>query len=206
VIIGLLLGGVLKGQELIGNAKVKAYASDFLKMPVTLYGYQDRFKSLPGDDPNVTTHLPGSTRALLPASAQGNGIIDGPWDSTDNTSESCLFWQHVRMANLAPGAVQVDCNSANSDYVPRNTNGGRIGLQSNTGFLTITGTIPGSYVICSKNIPGQFVSQIDSLLDDGNPQTGSMRAILQSAIPGPASTATVVADNPADVFTVCMGI
>jgi prepilin-type N-terminal cleavage/methylation domain-containing protein len=206
VVIGLLLGGVLKGQELIGNTKVKAYAADFRNVPVALYGYQDRFKALPGDDPNVVSHLAGATKALMPASAQGNGVIDGPWDTTDGTNESCLFWQHVRLANLAPGPTNVDCSSANSTYLPRNTNGGRIGIQSNTGLATITGQIPGTYVVCSNNIPGQYVSQIDTLLDDGDPQTGSVRAILQSAAPGPPSSASVVANNPAEVFTVCMGI
>ena len=206
VIIGLLLGGVLKGQELIGNAKVKSYATDFRNIPVALYGYQDRFKASPGDDTNVISHLTGATKAQAPLAAQGNGIIDGPWDTTDGTNESCLFWQHVRLANLAPGSTIVDCASPNSSYLPRNANGGRVGIQSNTGLVTITGKIPGSYVVCSNNIPGQFVLQIDALLDDGDPQTGSVRAILQSAIPGPPSTTTVVADNPADVFTVCMGI
>ena len=34
VIIGLLLGGVLKGQELINSAKVKNLATDFRNIPV----------------------------------------------------------------------------------------------------------------------------------------------------------------------------
>ncbi|MCX7173912.1 MAG: prepilin-type N-terminal cleavage/methylation domain-containing protein, partial [Proteobacteria bacterium] len=33
VIIGLLLGGVLKGQELINSAKVKNFAQDFKSIP-----------------------------------------------------------------------------------------------------------------------------------------------------------------------------
>ncbi len=206
VVIGLLLGGVLKGQELIGNTKVKAYAADFRNIPVALYGYQDRLKALPGDDPNVVSHLAGATKAQMPVSSQGNGVIDGPWDTTDSTNESCLFWQHVRLAGLAPGPTTVDCTSANSTYVPRNTNGGRIGIQSNKGLVTITGQIPGTYVVCSNNIPGEFVSRLDALLDDGDPQTGAVRAILQSAAPGPPSSSTVVSDNPANVFTVCMGI
>ena len=52
VIIGLLLGGVLKGQELINSAKVKNLATDFKNIPVFIYGYQDKFKALPGDDAN----------------------------------------------------------------------------------------------------------------------------------------------------------
>ena len=42
VIIGLLLGGVLRGQELINSAKVKNLAADFRNIPVYIYGYQDK--------------------------------------------------------------------------------------------------------------------------------------------------------------------
>ena len=53
VIIGLLLGGVLKGQELINSAKVKNFATDFRNIPLFIYGYQDKYKSLPGDDKEI---------------------------------------------------------------------------------------------------------------------------------------------------------
>jgi prepilin-type N-terminal cleavage/methylation domain-containing protein len=59
VIIGLLLGGVLKGQELINSAKVKNLATDFKNIPVYIYGYQDKFRALPGDDASADTHLGG---------------------------------------------------------------------------------------------------------------------------------------------------
>ena len=55
VIIGLLLGGVLKGQELINSAKVKNIASDFRNVQVMIYGYQDKFRKLPGDDNTATS-------------------------------------------------------------------------------------------------------------------------------------------------------
>jgi prepilin-type N-terminal cleavage/methylation domain-containing protein len=206
VIIGLLLGGVLKGQELINNAKVKSYATDFRNIPIQLYGYQDKFKALPGDDALVVTHLPAATLATTPAGTVGNGVINGVWDTTTNTDESCLYWQHVRLAGLSPGSTTVSC-AANADYWPKNANGGQIGIQSNTAaFVTMTGTMTGSYIICSKNILGQFVLQLDATLDDGNPATGSMRAIQQSAIPGAPSTTATVQANPADSFTVCMSI
>ena len=50
VIIGLLLGGVLKGQELITQAKIKNVANDLNGMSAAVYGYQDRYKRFPGDD------------------------------------------------------------------------------------------------------------------------------------------------------------
>ncbi|UCG19279.1 MAG: prepilin-type N-terminal cleavage/methylation domain-containing protein, partial [Thiotrichales bacterium] len=50
VIIGLLLGGVLKGQELIDNSKIKSIASDTSMMQAAINGYQDRFRAIPGDE------------------------------------------------------------------------------------------------------------------------------------------------------------
>lgn len=207
VIIGLLLGGVLKGQELINNAKVKSYATDFRNIPIQLYAYQDRFKALPGDDALVATHVPGATPATTPAATLANGVINGAWNSTTNTDESCLYWQHVRLANLAPGSTTVDC-TANSEYWPKNANGGQIGIQSNVGLATFSAGNgpPGSFVICSSNVLGQFVLQLDAMLDDGNPSTGSMRAIQTSAVGGAPSTTATVQANPADSFIVCLGV
>src|SRR3954467_15197695 len=99
VIIGLLLGGVLKGQELINSAKVKNLANDFRIVQTFIYGYQDKFKALPGDDPNASTHLTGG------ANGNGNGVINGLWNSATGTDESFLFWQDVRLAGFAPGST-----------------------------------------------------------------------------------------------------
>ncbi|MBE8158261.1 MAG: prepilin-type N-terminal cleavage/methylation domain-containing protein, partial [Betaproteobacteria bacterium] len=49
VIIGLLLGGILKGQELINNAKVRAIADRQNSMKVAWFSFIDRFQALPGD-------------------------------------------------------------------------------------------------------------------------------------------------------------
>jgi prepilin-type N-terminal cleavage/methylation domain-containing protein len=207
VIIGLLLGGVLKGQELINNARVKSYATDFRNIPVYLYGYQDRFRALPGDDVAANTHVNG-TNPTTPAGTLGDGVINGAWNTTTNTDETCLFWQHVRLANLATGSTTVNC-AAGGGYYPLNANGGQVGIQSSVGFTTITlpTVMTGTYIICSANILGQFVLQLDQLLDDGNPQTGAMRAIQQSALGAQtAATTATVAANPGDSFTVCMGV
>src|SRR5258706_15977932 len=91
VIIGLLLGGVLKGQELINNAKVKSYPTDFPNIPIQLYAYKDKFKALPGDDffffliirrPPRSTPFPYTTLF---------GFINGVWDTVTATDESCLY-------------------------------------------------------------------------------------------------------------------
>jgi len=206
VIIGLLLGGVLKGQELINNARVKSFANDFRNIPVYIYSYQDRFRAIPGDDQQANTHVAG-VNATTPAGTLNNGQINGAWNSATNTDESCLFWSHIRLANLAPGATTAACGAAG--YYPVNASGGQIGVQSSNGFTTITlpTAMTGTYTICSANISGQFVLQLDTLLDDGNPQTGSMRAIDQTALAAQtAATTAAVQANPGGNYTVCLSV
>lgn len=199
VIIGLLLGGVLKGQELINSAKVKNLAGDFKNIPVFIYGYQDKFKALPGDDIAAASHV-GATAT----NGNGNGIINGMWDSVTATDESVIFWQHVRLAGLAPGETAVNLTT----YLPTNAAGGRIGITNATAAnLPITG-LRGSYIICSKGILGKFAKQIDTTLDDGSTTTGSVMVMNDQTAPGTPGAAAVASstvnfdDTP---YTVCMG-
>ncbi|OGT00875.1 MAG: prepilin-type N-terminal cleavage/methylation domain-containing protein [Gallionellales bacterium RBG_16_56_9] len=198
VIIGLLLGGVLKGQELINSARVKNLASDFKNIPVFIYGYQDKFKALPGDDSAAGSHVAAT------ANGNGNGIINGMWDSITAADESVIFWQHVRLAGLAPGETVVNLTT----YLPTNAVGGRIGITNATAAnLPITG-LRGSYIICSRSILGKFAKQMDTTLDDGNTTTGSVMVMADQTAPGtvPAAAVATTAANFDDTpYTVCMG-
>jgi prepilin-type N-terminal cleavage/methylation domain-containing protein len=199
VIIGLLLGGVLKGQELIAGAKVKKLANDFRVVPTYVYAFQDKFRSLPGDDPQVADHVSGATVATTPAGAQGNGVINGSWDSTSNSDESRLFWQHVRLANLAAGPTDV----ADAAYSPRNAFGGPVGINSATpAQLQISG-MTGAYQVCSGSILGKLAKQLDVQMDDGNTATGSMRVVPAGSVLGTPGVATASVDEAAS-YTVCM--
>ena len=207
VIIGLLLGGILKGQELINNARVKNIATDFRNVPLFVYGYQDRFRVLPGDDPEADAHV-GGRNATTPANLQANGVIDGNWNSTTETDESFLFWEHVRRAQLAPGTFDI----ASPDYRPRNAAGGRIGIQSGTAAPATApiqaggAGIRGAYIICSDSIRGDFAIQLDTQMDDGNTAAGSMMATPNNGYAiGAVATPTANID-PALTYTVCLGV
>ena len=211
VIIGLLLGGILKGQELINSARVKNLSTDFRNIPLFIYGYQDRFRALPGDDPAVVAHLGANgVQATTPAGTQGNAVIGGNWNSVTLTDESYLFWQHVRLAGLAPGST---VTAVPADYLPRNATGGRIGIQSGTTVAANSpvigangNAITGAYVICSEGILGNFVLQLDTQMDDGNTAAGSLMATQTDGYAiGAAATATNVI-NPALTYTVCLGV
>ena len=201
VIIGLLLGGVLKGQELVNNAKVKNLANDFRGISTFVYAYQDRFRALPGDDSAAATHLNGGTTATTPAAADvGNARINGNWNSATATDESYLFWQHVRLAGLATGTTDTGA----ADYRPRNSEGGVIGVTSDALIGTPSQPYPAAFYICSQGIQGRFVRQLDTTLDDGNTQTGTVRAITDNAASVAGDATDVTAANDADLYTVCM--
>src|SRR4026208_2381993 len=81
-IIGLLLGGILKGQEMITQAKIKNVVADFSGISAAYYGYQDRYRAIPGDDSGANTRWTTPTAAVQ---GDGNGQISGKYNSTTDT-------------------------------------------------------------------------------------------------------------------------
>lgn len=213
VIIGLLLGGVLKGQELINSAKVKNLAGDFRNVPLYIYGYQDRFRSMPGDDSLAASHVsaPGIvTKVATTGGSVGNGLIEGAWDSNTVTDESMVFWQHVRIAGFAAGVLAVPAAfvSDQDPYIPQNAVGGRVGVESSSANPPIAG-LRGAYVICSSHILGKFAKQLDTTLDDGVGNTGSVMVTADKTSGTARNPGGEAAQaNPADdtLYTVCMGV
>jgi prepilin-type N-terminal cleavage/methylation domain-containing protein len=198
VIIGLLLGGVLKGQELINSAKVKNLANDFRTIPTFVYAYQDKFRALPGDDRAADAHI----GVAATTNGDGNGRIEGDWNDAPAgggacASESCNFWLHVRVANLATGTT----NQASADYMPRNAEGGLMGV---TGVSPVTGWV-GNFFVCSSGVQGRFVRQLDLAMDDGATNTGNVRVMCENTCTTPQATfpaALTIADD-AKLYTVC---
>lgn len=199
VIIGLILGGVLKGQELITQAKIRNVANDFNGISAAYYSYQDRYRAMPGDDPNAVGRWTSSK------SGNGNAVIAKNFDATPAGAdpvadeESNLFWQHLRLAGLVAGPTA----GAGSGNPPQNAVGGVSGVQSAAagGTLGLNGLI-----ICSSNLPGKVANAIDSQFDDGKPNSGQVRAVTQQASPLPATvpeTLTNYVDDGGTIYVVC---
>ena len=125
--------------------------------------------------------------------------INGAWNSVVGSDESFLFWQHVRLAGLATGTT----NTAVADYIPRNAEGGVIGVTSDPVLTAPATPYPASFYVCSQGIQGRFARQIDTTLDDGNTQTGTIRVITDNAA-NMADAINVMAANDAVLYTVCM--
>ena len=191
VIIGLLLGGVLKGQELINSAKAKSLVQEFNSVSTMVYGYQDRFRFLPGDDPRVVNHV-GGTLATTGGTV-GNGRIEGAWNSSTTTDESYLFWQHVRLAGLAAGSTDITA----TNYRPKNAENGDLGISSVT---PVTTGFPGQFFVCSGGLSTRFARQLDSTMDDGVTNTGTVRSLDSS---GALANLTATDEGDGKLYTVC---
>jgi prepilin-type N-terminal cleavage/methylation domain-containing protein len=195
VIIGLLLGGILKGQEMITQAKIKNAINDFNGINVAVTSYQDRYRFLPGDDPGATARW----TVQAPTSGNGDGVVTGLYNDATATTESHLFWQHLRIAGFVPGLT----TGAGSGTLPPNAAGGLVGVENavNPGVgLGFTGLI-----VCSSNIPDKVAIAMDTQMDDGNSQTGQVRAQLQgSANPALGTTAaTAYVETGVSQYLVC---
>lgn len=163
VIIGLLIGGVLKGQEMITNAKVSKVENDYKGITAAILAYQDRYGVLPGDDPSASTRFPGTWTAA--DNGNGNGVVNGTWNATANTQESRKIWKHLRGAGFLKGPV--DATTA-SYQQPSHAFGGLIGFQK--GQYNLSG-----HVIIFGALPANIDQIIEARGDDGNPSTGSIQ-------------------------------
>ncbi|HEY7986164.1 MAG TPA: prepilin-type cleavage/methylation domain-containing protein, partial [Methylophilaceae bacterium] len=186
-----LLGGVLKGQELIQSAKIKNVVSDFSSTTVAIYGYQDRYKALPGDDPNVVTRWVNAAPA--PKVGNNDNIITGNFvDGVAGVgagTEAAQFWYHLRLAGFVGGS---------GEGGPKNAYNGQLGIQDgNDSFNLGVGTGFKGIIVCESDIPDKAAAAIDNQLDDGNPTTGIIRAVVQAGVGAPVVPAqTPAAGSP----------
>ena len=203
VIIGLLLGGILKGQEMITQAKIKNVIADMTGISAAMYGYQDRYRALPGDDKNATRWT-GAT------AGNGDGIIQNPYLSTTAAHESVAFWDHLRKAGFVSGTgIDQPFNAVSGKMGVQTGDGPAIGTNPG-GVLGTPGTPPTvpftSLILCSANLPDKIAISVDSQTDDGVGTTGTVRGMLQTTGPNPATIAAAASaytEDGVSTYVVC---
>ncbi|GJJ05776.1 hypothetical protein RugamoR64_63140 [Duganella rhizosphaerae] len=140
---------MLKGQGLIDSAKVKNIIQQSNALSAAVNSYQDKFHALPGDDPQATVHAPGAT---------GNGNGDG------QIAEYQLAPQHLALAGFITGSF-----NGTTDFMT-SAQGGAVYI-----YNDVVGGRGGNGVRLD-NLPDSFAEQVDSKLDDGKYNSGSVRA------------------------------
>jgi prepilin-type N-terminal cleavage/methylation domain-containing protein len=203
VIIGLLLGGILKGQEMITQAKIKNSIADFSGISAAYYGYQDRYRAIPGDDPNADTRWTTPTAATK---GDGNGIVAGTYNNGNAVCaanvEACSWWDHLRRAGFVAG---------NGVAQPTNAFAGQIGVQTGNNASPPVAVLGGfsGLIICSANVPDKVAIAMDTQMDDGRIATGTVRGQLQTT-PNPtigtAAAGSEYAETGTNTYAVCRSL
>jgi prepilin-type N-terminal cleavage/methylation domain-containing protein len=213
VIIGLLLGGILKGQEMITQAKIKNIISDFSGISAAFHGYQDRYRALPGDDAGAAARWAAAPAAT---SGNGNGVVTGEYNNGGAACtvlvEACSWWDHLRRSGFVSGAGVAQPLNAVSGIVGVQTGDGALapGPALGTGASGTGGFF--SLMMCSANHPDKIAIAADTQMDDGARLTGTVRGQLQTANnPGIVTDATAGAvggagsyvESGTNTYTLC---
>lgn len=187
-IIGLLIGGVLKGQELLLNARMTSAASKQKSLSTAAITFKDIYKALPGDIINPANFLPNCTSAPCNISGDGNGQI-GATNNLLNSNENSNFWLHLQRANLVNG---IDPNStwSGSAYLtasmPDFDLGGKISVPYISQAVSVTypdGVVSHTWYPINPNtngtshtpvVPANLIGKFDLKIDDGKPWVGEV--------------------------------
>jgi prepilin-type N-terminal cleavage/methylation domain-containing protein len=189
-IIGLLIGGILKGQELMQNARITATVAQVKSYSAAVTTFKDMYQATPGDMLNAGTRLVGcppagtgiacNPKVTGTANADaGDGIVGngawsaagafgapastktgGPAGGVDVDSERYLFWSHLLLANLIGGITTDGLNNATTFALDVTNPSAKIGGGFEVGYDT--GTVPAAITSQPANtgLSGTILAQI----------------------------------------------
>lgn len=170
VIIGLLLGGVLKGQEMISSAKVRNLADQSSGIKAAFFAFQDRYRALPGDYVAAANNIAGVNVGANNGDGDGDGVIN----SDDDRG---LFWLHLAAAGFLTGSydgqAQANTLTCPSTRCANNTFGAPMMFDYGSAAV---GTSRSSHELrTGSQIPVDILAELDRKIDDGTPETGSFQ-------------------------------
>lgn len=170
VIIGLLLGGALKGQEMIKNARIKRMYSDIEQYRAALYTFQDIYRGLPGDlNKKKSEQFFGAGAPHAASAAANNGKISNGLFCDKAEDETCIAWQHLRLAGLIAG----DASQTGLDARPQHPFGGFY-----SGIATgIWGDGLTTQKLGVNDLSGEIGLRLDAAYDDGDGTTGDILCV-----------------------------
>ncbi len=195
VIIGLLIGGILKGQELIANAKISGTVSQLKGLDAAMNTFQDKYNALAGDMANVDTRLPNG---LAAESGNGDGDLDAVAGAAAAANEGTFAFIQLSRSDLISG-VNIPAGPVVGGTVPSVKTGGVMWLGTSTpggGGTGIGNTLNANRIYASLNgstaavaaagatgaITPEAAAQIDRKMDDGVATTGSTQSVCGAGV------------------------
>jgi prepilin-type N-terminal cleavage/methylation domain-containing protein len=182
IIIGLLITGVLKGQEMIANAQVSSTISQIKGYEAAINTFRDSYNAIPGDMANAGDRLPACDDLCAPTAADGNGVIGTAFDEDPGVEAEAFFIQ-MAAADLISGVNPASSSSGvwGESYPEAPIGGGfHVGYTSGS-----TGT--------DTNFPG--------LIGDAIPRRGHYVALVGTPDKQVRTTAGAAGEPPSTILT-----
>ena len=202
VIIGLLLGGILKGQELINNAKVRSVADRQNSLKAAWFGFVDRYNFIPGDSTRAVQLVPGAI------ARDASTTQPVPGDGRLALGESVAAMQQLTGAGFLRCP---QCNGGADDAIRRragyppsaensliNQYSGVMSIWNESGFYASqSANVPVSgrlQIHSGPRIPSNILSEVDRKIDDGVANSGDM--VFNGFNPAPGTSAGSIDGAP----------
>ncbi|MCA0370333.1 MAG: hypothetical protein LCH26_04425 [Proteobacteria bacterium] len=178
LIIGLIVGGVLKGQELLESARLKSVLAQVNEFRLATGIFMDKFGALPGDFDHASDAIASNLQ-----DGNNNGIIEGPGLAASGAGhEATSYWQHLSAAGLLPLASQAGTGSGAITFgngAPKAKIGGGFTIAyspfGDGKHWFLLGAQNGDRGNGALLTPAQAM-MLDKQADSGNPQEGHIRA------------------------------
>jgi prepilin-type N-terminal cleavage/methylation domain-containing protein len=185
VVIGLLLGAALKGQELITGARVRSLVQRQDEIKTAYYGFVDRYRARPGDYAQASATISGiSAGPCGTPAADGNGNGNEQIETTG--AEKTLVWEHLAKSGFLTGSYT--CALAVSPATsPHNTYGEPLELVHDAQHAGLAQSRHN--LKTGAKVPSNVLGEMDRKIDDGDATRGTFRAMLSPSI------------TPADCYT-----
>ena len=198
VIIGLLLGGVLKGQEMITSAKVRNLADQGSAIKTAFFAFQDRYRAIPGDYIVASQNINGVAGGVNGGNGDGNGLVF-------SNNDRGLFWLHLSAAGFLTGNFdgQAQANNLNCPANRCLTITYGAPMMFSFGQLADGSNRNAHELRIGRSIPVDVLAELDRKIDDGIPRAGSFQldqsvnaTTCRNGPVGVNSTYEIVSNNP----------
>ncbi len=197
-IVAIIIGAVIKGDEMLQNAGIASTIVKMKSTQVAMANFKSQFKSIPGDTKYATTKIPNCDIDTLCKDGNGDNVLysnfsyrnlmtpDGP-GATNGREERWLFWKHLVLAGMIEGIDASDDGSEEGiptadvgGFLVAGTSGGTDNCQLGPNWRAGTWLVlvPGKDYSCVSEVglPVTPLAKIDRKMDDGQPNSGIIRA------------------------------
>jgi prepilin-type N-terminal cleavage/methylation domain-containing protein len=162
VVIGLILGMVFKGRELIDQGKVKNVAVQYNKIIAGINTFYDRYGFYPGDGCGDDSDYVVSDPSPADCNGERNGYVDGM--SENDSAEGLAFWQLlIEATDILSYADRESVFGQPWEILEGNNPGA--GLPSQTDWIDLPG---------GAQADPRIVCALDKMIDDGEASEGDV--------------------------------